>query len=161
MEPDGREQALLAVSDALLTLRRLERVSGPGNGAACEVTPAQGILVREVVLAGERGSTGGELALRLGISASAVTQLVDGLVEAGILSRSSDPDDHRRTRIALTDHGATLYALFDQARLAQAEALFQNLDDDEVRTLAELLSKATTEPEASRTRKMGTPSKSR
>lgn len=145
MDQVSRQRALRAVSDALLTLRKLERESTSGTRAACGVTASQGILVHEVVLAGASGSTGSELAARLGITASAVTQLVDGLVDAGILSRSNDPDDQRRTRITLTAHGRTLYSFFDTARLAQAQALFRNLDDDEVRTLADLLSKASTE----------------
>ena len=142
MEQDARQQDLRAVSDALLELRRIERKSTSDERPPCGVTASQGILVHEVALAGESGSTASGLAARLGTSVSAVTQLVDGLAEAGILTRSSDPQDRRRTRIALTDHGGMLYAFFDQARVAQAAALFQSLNDDEVRTLSTLLSRA-------------------
>lgn len=145
MERETRQEDLRALSDALLALRRLERKSASGKGAACGVTASQGILVHEVVLAGEGGSTASALAARLGTSVSAVTQLVDGLVDAEILLRSSDSQDRRRTRIVLTAHGRTLYSFFDDARIAQAEALFQSLDDDEVRMLSDLLSKATHE----------------
>lgn len=140
---DARRTALRAVSDALLALRRLERTSTSGRRAACGVTPAQGTLVHEVALGGEAGSTASRLASRLGISVSAVTQLIDGLAEAGILERRRDPNDGRRTRVVMTGHGRRLYARFDEARLAQAEAFLRELDDEEVRTLARLLSKAT------------------
>lgn len=143
METKKRDEDIRAVSDALYALRRLERMSSAGKRPDCGVTASQGILVHEVVLAGEGGSTATELAVRLGVSASAVTQLVDGLADAGILMRSSDPRDRRRTRIVLTDHGRMLYSFFDEARLAQAEALFGRLSDDEVRALCDLLSKAT------------------
>ena len=116
-----------------------------GDRAGCGVTASQGMLVHEAVLAGESGATASGLASRLGTSVSAVTQLVDGLVEADILERRGDPDDRRRTRIDLTPHGRELYALFDAARLARAETLFKDLDDDQVLALVELLSKATHE----------------
>lgn len=145
METGARQQALRAASDALLALRRLERKSTSDNRAACGVTASQGILVHEVVMAGESGSTASELAARLGTSVSAVTQIIDGLADAGILERSGDAQDRRRTRILLTAHGRTLYSFFDGARLAQAESLFHSLDDDEVHILANLLSKATHE----------------
>ena len=142
MRPDTRHETLRAVSDALYALRRFERQSGSGDTPACGVTASQGMLVHEVALAGPGGATTSELAARMGISSSAVTQLVDGCVEAGILERAPDPEDGRRTRIALTDHGGRLYALFDEARLAQAESLFATLSDAEVGALARLLRKA-------------------
>ena len=110
----------------------------------CGVTASQGMLVHEAVLAGE--SAPRRAVWRPGSApVSAVTQLVDGLVEADILERRGDPDDRRRTRIDLTPHGRELYALFDAARLARAETLFKDLDDDQVLALVELLSKATHE----------------
>jgi DNA-binding MarR family transcriptional regulator len=74
-----------------------------------------------------------------------VTQLVDGLVDAWNPLALRRSQDQRRTRICLAAHGRTLYSFFDKARLAQAEALFQNLNYDEVRKLADRLSKATSE----------------
>jgi len=143
VQPEARQQALRAVSDALLALRRLERKPASGGRSACGVTASQGMLVHEVVLAGESGSTATGLANRLRTSMSAVTQLVDDLVETGILRRETDSEDRRRTRIVLTNHGRTLYGLFDAARLAQADALFQGLSDDELSLLADLLFKVT------------------
>jgi DNA-binding MarR family transcriptional regulator len=51
----------------------------------------------------ERGpSTVGELSASLDISKSAMSQVVDRLVDLGWAERSKDPDDRRRTIVALT-----------------------------------------------------------
>jgi DNA-binding MarR family transcriptional regulator len=83
------------------------------------------------------------LAKRLGISSSAVTQLVNGLEAEGLLHRAPDQSDGRKTLIELTARGAELYARFDQARLARAAAMLEPLSDEEVTTIAGLLFKIT------------------
>lgn len=145
MDTSARQTATRSVSDALIALRQLERRSTSGGNAAHGVTPAQGAVVHEVALGGVSGSNTNTLASRLGISASAVTQLIDGLVESKILRRESDLEDRRRVRILLTDHGRKLYARFDGARIAQTATLLQALDDHEVDQLATLLAKITTD----------------
>lgn len=126
----------------MIALRILERREDTPRGDSC-VTPAQGMLAHEIARAG--GSTTRVLAKRLGISSSAVTQLVNGLEAEGILRRADDPNDGRRSRIELTELGAELYGRFDQARLAQAEALLDPLSDKEATELALLLTKITGE----------------
>lgn len=46
-----------------------------------------------------------ELARRAGISKQAVGQLVDDLVQAGVVARERDPDDRRATRVRFTERG--------------------------------------------------------
>lgn len=101
------------------------------------------MLVHEVARTG--GSTTRVLARRLGISSSAVTQLVNGLEAEGLLHRAPDRSDGRKTLIELTRHGAELYERFDQVRLAQAAAMLEPLSDEEVTEIAGLLSKITNE----------------
>ena len=105
------------------------------------------MLVHEVARAG--GSTTRVLAKRLGITSSAVTQLVNGLEAEGLLHRAPDQDDGRKTLIELTARGAELYARFDQARMAAAATILKPLSDEEVTEIAGLLSKITNnEPNA-------------
>lgn len=136
-----RQTATRAFSDALLALRARERAGDSSRGHSCDVSPAQGMLVHEVARAG--GSTTRVLAKRLGISSSAVTQLVNGLESEGLLRRAPDPSDGRKTRIELTARGAELYGHFDRARLARAAAMLEPLSDEEVTEIARLLSKMT------------------
>lgn len=136
-----RQIATRAFSDALIALRSLERTDDSSRGHACDVSPAQGMLVHEVARTG--GSTTRVLAKRLGISSSAVTQLVNGLDAEGLLRRAQDRNDGRKTLIELTARGAELYGRFDQARLAQAASMLAHLSDVEVTEIAGLLSKIT------------------
>ena len=54
---------------------------------------------------GNRGGTARDLIRTLGITKQAASQLIDTLVLRGYLDRRPDPDDRRRTTIALTDRG--------------------------------------------------------
>lgn len=142
-----RQTAARAFSDALIALRALERIDDSSRVRPCGVSPAQGMLVHEVARAG--GSTTRVLAKRLGITSSAVTQLVNGLEAEGLLHRAPDQDDGRKTLIELTARGAELYARFDQARMAAAATILKPLSDEEVTEIAGLLSKITNnEPNA-------------
>jgi len=137
-----RHETIRRISDSLLAIRRLERRPSPAP-AGCSVTPAQGALVHEVALAGTAGATTGYLAGRLRVSNSAVTQLVDGLVSGDVVTRDEDAVDRRKVRVRLTKHGEDLYRHFDAARTMQTEALLSPLDNEEARSLAELLERIT------------------
>lgn len=137
-----RHDTIRRISDSLLAIRRLERRPSAVQ-VGCSVTPAQGSLVHEVALAGTAGATTGHLARRLGVSNSAVTQLVDGLVSGDVVTRDEDAEDRRKVRVRLTTHGEGLYRHFDAARTAQTETLLSPLDNEEARILAELLDRIT------------------
>lgn len=68
-----------------------------------------------------------ELAERLGLSASATSRLVDGLVQRGLLARAEDPEDRRNKSLTLTDEGHAFIRRIDvdraQTVLAAAETL--------------------------------------
>ncbi|MDF1543331.1 MAG: MarR family transcriptional regulator [Anaerosomatales bacterium] len=141
MAETRRQAATRAFSDALIALRALERTDDSSRGRSCGVSPAQGMLVHEVARTG--GSTTRVLARRLGISSSAVTQLVNSLEAEGLLRRAPDRSDGRKTLIELTARGTELYSLFDRARLARAAAMLVPLSDEDVTEIAGLLSKIT------------------
>lgn len=54
-----------------------------------------------------RGLTKGvsDVGDHLGVSSAAASQLLDRLVQQGLILRSEDPDDRRAKRIAITDRG--------------------------------------------------------
>jgi len=99
------------------------------------------MLVHQIALEGV--VTTRALARRLGISSSAVTQLVNVLEAEGIVCRTDDPTDGRKACIGLTAHGEELYTRFDRARISQASARLEPLADEEVDELARLLTKIT------------------
>jgi DNA-binding MarR family transcriptional regulator len=123
----------------MIALRAVERAQKARVPEARIVTPAQGMVVHEIARMG--GATTRAMATHLGISSSAVTQLINGLEDAGIVRRLADPRDGRRARIELTDYGVELYERFDRARLAQATELLKPLTDEEASILARMLRK--------------------
>jgi DNA-binding MarR family transcriptional regulator len=93
----------------------------------------------------EQGISGRELATLLGVGPSAVTPLVDRLVDHGYVRREEDRLDRRITRLLLTDDGLTLLHRMHVGRREQMADLLRCLDAEElavVREAFELLSRA-------------------
>lgn len=68
----------------------------------------------------------------MGISAPAASQMLDRLVDGGLLERSEDPEDRRVRRLRLTEKGRNeLHAAF-AARRRGFHALAEALSDEEV-----------------------------
>jgi DNA-binding MarR family transcriptional regulator len=80
--------------------------------------------------------TAGELAAAEALQPQSVTRVLASLEEHGLISRTRNPDDRRRHRIALTDTGRTLLA--EQVRDADAwlaQTLTEKLSPTECRLL--------------------------
>lgn len=79
------------------------------------------------------------LATSLGVSAAATSRLIETLANAGLVTRTPDPDDARATLIALTEQGVVAAtALHDEGdRLSQR--LLAGWTDDERSTFTRLL----------------------
>jgi DNA-binding MarR family transcriptional regulator len=81
-----------------------------------------------------------QLARTLRCDASNITGLVDRLAMHGLVERVEDADDRRVRRVALTERGRTVRADLDSG-LVGSEPGLDALDDDEQRTLADLLTR--------------------
>lgn len=91
----------------------------------------------------------GDLAVVERVSAPSITRTVDALVDAGLVTRESDPSDKRLVRVGITDAGRLLLeesrrrkdvllaqriellGARDQARLLAAIPVIQRLLDDD------------------------------
>jgi DNA-binding MarR family transcriptional regulator len=73
-----------------------------------------------LIAASERGLSSRELATALGVGASAITPLVDRLVEHGFAHRTEDPHDRRIARLHATATGADL---LDRMRAGQVDVI--------------------------------------
>lgn len=82
-----------------------------------------------------------ELAAQLRIAPRSATEVVDGLVERGLLERAPDATDRRAVNIVLTPAGQRVRAQLEASRSADAEALFSALSEPERESLAALLRK--------------------
>src|SRR5437879_4677452 len=90
-------EALVAV--APLVSRWIERLLA---GHDPSLTVAQFLALRAIAAEGVSGT---ELARRTGVSGPAVSQLLAGLVDGGLLERHELIEDRRRHTLALSGHG--------------------------------------------------------
>lgn len=66
----------------------------------------------------------------LGVTNAAASQMINKLVENGLLERSEDPDDRRNRLIALTPAGEALVQDFVNARYGWLHGLSDQLSQD-------------------------------
>jgi DNA-binding MarR family transcriptional regulator len=80
---------------------------------------------------------------KLGITNAAASQLVDKLVQAGLVARTEAVHDRRVRQLALTDQGRALVKSSLEARLSWTHALDESLPPDKrdaiIQALAELV----------------------
>jgi DNA-binding MarR family transcriptional regulator len=79
-----------------------------------------------------RGMRMSELAVRLGVSISTTSGLVDRLVDHGLLTRHDDPADRRQVVVTITPTGSANLARFRELNAAQMRWLLARLGDPEL-----------------------------
>jgi len=94
------------------------------------VTMAQAKVLYVVMAAGQLRMT--ELAGRLGIAASSATEIVERLVELGLLERTADRVDRRQVVITATPAAVDLLERFRELNQRQLRELLGRLDADEL-----------------------------
>jgi DNA-binding MarR family transcriptional regulator len=82
-----------------------------------------------------------ELAERLGIDAPAVTRKVQQLERLGFVSRESDPEDRRASRIRLTDVGEETLQLVLMAHKKRLARLFDGWTAEELASFSSSMSR--------------------
>ena len=83
----------------------------------------------------------GEIADAVGVDQPRASRLVQQAVQLDLVRREADPDDARRTRVALTDAGTRLVRGFRGERREAVDAALAGFTDDERAELARLLTK--------------------
>lgn len=89
-----------------------------------------------------------ELARLLGKAPAIVVAAVDELEARGLVERTRDPADRRRSRVTVTARGRTTLARADELADAFVAQLFGGLDAAELQTLHDLLSRGLATPAA-------------
>ena len=90
--------------------------------------------------------TPGTLAAELGVTPGAVTQLVSGLVAAGLVEQIREPADARRRVLVLSDGSRTRVQEFEREVVRELAPRFAGLDDTELETLVGLLAQTREQP---------------
>lgn len=83
----------------------------------------------------------GEIGDAVGVDQPRASRLVQQAVQLDLVRREADPDDARRTRVALTDTGARLVRGFRGERREAMDAALAAFTDEERAELARLLTK--------------------
>jgi DNA-binding MarR family transcriptional regulator len=82
-----------------------------------------------------------ELASLFGVTPSAATQLVDGLVRDNLIQRRQDPDDRRKVALSLTAKGKQVLEKTKQTHLKSFVRMLSPLTDQELNQFKVLQSK--------------------
>jgi len=101
--PASADLAYDAFHQWMLTLQAARAARGD-PWANCPMTIPQ-LRALSLIAASSQGRTSRELAALLGVGASAITPLVDRLVEHGFVERHEDPRDRRIARLTATETG--------------------------------------------------------
>lgn len=124
-------EALVAL--APLTTRWIERLLA---GHDPPLTVPQYLALRAIA---REGMSGSELARRTGVSGPAVSQLLAGLADAGLLERTTSADDRRRHALTLTKTGARAFQSAEKLLRERVATLLVDLPRPEVEALSRLL----------------------
>ncbi len=80
-----------------------------------------------------------DISARMDISSAAASQLVEKLVQAGLLERAEDPNDRRVKQLRLTSNGQDLVEAALAARYRWVDELIENLEPAEREKMAEAM----------------------
>lgn len=132
----NRTQLINDVFDSYRYLRRAFLPPKKIKTLANAPTRAQiGILF---VVAQEKSMSIKKLSTQLSMTPSAVTQLVDPLVQSLLISRSTDMKDRRRIHLILTKSGKKILQVVRRQRIKALTTILAPLSDNELRQLAVL-----------------------
>jgi DNA-binding MarR family transcriptional regulator len=91
------------------------------------------------IAASQRGLSHRELAATLSVGASAITPLVDRLVERGFVQRDEDPHDRRIARLHATESGALALERLHAIQTDLMRSIFAQLSAAELQTVGTAL----------------------
>ncbi|ASN20047.1 MarR family winged helix-turn-helix transcriptional regulator [Arthrobacter sp. YN] len=128
---DAVQQSIDALTIAI-TIRSIPRILQPLLMTDLTI---QQLKVLSVVVTTGRGATGAGLVTTFGVSMASMSKLVDRLEAAGLVARSTDPEDQRVRRIIATDLGRSVVRELMAARPELGGEVLAGLTIEELRAL--------------------------
>lgn len=127
-------RVLAAAAELTRQVRRMRTSPFAGDALSGTQVDALFLLARAA-----DGMTPSALAEALGVTAGAVTQLVDLLAERSLVTRRAHPDDARSRLLLLTDDARARVSAFEAEVRAHSGERFATLDDAALSRLADQL----------------------
>ena len=124
------EQVAAKLHSASIRLLRMLRREDDSSGLSAPRLSALSVLV----FAGPLSLA--ELAAAEQVRPPTMSRIVDGLVEAGLVTRELKPGDRRSVRITATEHGTRLLNAGRERRVRALTARLEKLAESERRALA-------------------------
>lgn len=131
--PDALRRTGFLIVRAYHTLRRL------GSQAMSDLGVEPRHFAALTVLTELGGGSQRQLAAALGVSEPMVVEVIDGLLDRGLVSRERNPADRRSYRLSLTDEGRTTLAQAESAVRAVARTFTAPIGDEGEEELRGLL----------------------
>lgn len=127
------------IQDVVESLARCQRPSIKAGWKKLGLSHAQlGMLY---MLFYHKESSPKDLSEFLGVSKSAVTQLLDPLVDKGLVRRQNDPKDRRIVRLSLTPKGSQTLKKLSHYKYAGLRAALETLNGKELTELKRICKK--------------------
>ncbi|PVV82728.1 MarR family winged helix-turn-helix transcriptional regulator [Dehalogenimonas alkenigignens] len=133
---EDRERQIEQLMEKLHSLKRLMTPEGHGPSCHQELAPSQWLVLH--LVSHQEGIGIKDLASHLGITSSAATQVVNGLVNKGFLVRQASPDDRRALCLSLPEKGRRRVEAAKKQRLERIASIFKALSEEELRTFIDL-----------------------
>ncbi|WP_063055399.1 MarR family winged helix-turn-helix transcriptional regulator [Nocardia salmonicida] len=127
----GRPELETEIARDLRALTAVSEQIGHAFARSHDLRPNDFRALMHVATADAEGSpvSAGQLSRLMGVSAPAVTYLVERMIESGHLERMSDPTDRRRVNLSYTDHGMSVASGFFGPLSARTRAALAALPD--------------------------------
>ena len=132
---DSREYAELLANAFVEAVRKATSAAMCCEHEGEEITPSLMQCMEYVYLRGASGMR--EIASGLGISLSAVSQLVDRLVRKGLMTRQENELDRRLARVGLTESGNVLVSRMRRRRSGWFESIVSAMPETERRAFVQ------------------------
>jgi DNA-binding MarR family transcriptional regulator len=125
-------QRLIDAMEAYGRVGQMLRWSQGGFWSYLQLTVPQIRALGLIACSGRSGRSGRELASQLGVGPSAITPLVDRLVEHGYVSRHEDPIDRRIQRLRATEAGVELLQRMASLRRETLAEIVARIDPQDI-----------------------------
>jgi DNA-binding MarR family transcriptional regulator len=136
-----RKQLIEEILHSFHAIRNITKAKAASLGHQNHITHSQWFVL--TIIEHFKKTNIRDIAEAMEMSSSAATQLVDVLVQAGLVTRQEDSDDRRSVELKVSPKGRKLIAATKEKRIAEMAGLFETLTDSELEEYVRLQKKIT------------------